>query len=96
MAWRLPFGRSGVLDFFLGLLSSSSLRPEIQRHALRLVGNSCADTNENRARVVDGDHLVSIIRLVPDEYLITLTIPVLYNVLVDYGAFRALVVSCSC
>lgn len=81
----MPYGKSGILSLFLEVVQSQTLRPALQLHTLRLIGNSCADTDENRARVVDGNHLVDIIRRVRDETLIPLTIPVLYNVLVDYG-----------
>lgn len=57
----------------------------VKVHTLRIVGNSCADTDENRARVVDGNHLASIMRQLQDEDLIPYTIPVLFNILVDYG-----------
>lgn len=43
-SWRLPIGASGLLDFFLGILSSPDLRQPLKIHALRFVGNSCADT----------------------------------------------------
>lgn len=83
--WRLPFGDSGLLQFFAKLLEVDGLRTPLYVHALRLVGNSCADTNENRARVVDGNLLPAVISRLKDENLIPFTIPVLYNILVDYG-----------
>lgn len=54
-----------------------------------MTGNSCADTDANRARVVEGKHLVAIVHRLQDESLIPFTIPVLYNILVDYGEFCA-------
>ncbi len=42
--WRLPIGESGLLSFFLGILSTEGLRQSLSIHALRLIGNSCADT----------------------------------------------------
>lgn len=84
-AWRGPLGDSGILDFFLGVLAVDGLRQGLQVHSLRLVGNSCADTDENRAKVVEGNHLASIIRHLEYEKLIPFTIPVLFNILVDYG-----------
>ncbi|KAG6022470.1 hypothetical protein E4U41_002249 [Claviceps citrina] len=86
VAWRLPYGESGILEFFVALLADGRrLRQTLHIHALRLIGNSCADTNENRARLVDQDRLLSITKHVADESLIPFNIPVLYNILVDYG-----------
>lgn len=85
MAWRGPFGDSGILEFFLRVLAGGALKQGLQIHILRLVGNSCADTDENRARVVQGNHIVTIIDLLQEESLIPFTIPVLFNILVDYG-----------
>ncbi|ROW03312.1 hypothetical protein VSDG_01559 [Cytospora chrysosperma] len=42
--WRSPIGASGILNFFLGILPTPGLRPLLRSHALRLIGNSCADT----------------------------------------------------
>ncbi|KPM34383.1 hypothetical protein AK830_g12191 [Neonectria ditissima] len=84
VAWRLPYGDSGILNFFLEILAAEGVSHGIKVHALRIVGNSCADTDENRGRVVEGNHLVSIIRHLQDEDLIPYAIPVLYNILVDY------------
>lgn len=85
MAWRLPFGDSKVLDFFLGALTVEGLRHQLQIHSLRLIGNSCADTDENRSRVVDGNYLPAIIRCLQIDAVVPYAIPVLYNILVDYG-----------
>lgn len=85
MAWRGPFGDSGILEFFLRILALDGLKQGLQIHILRLVGNSCADTDENRARVIQGNHLGTIISLLEQESLIPFTIPVLFNILVDYG-----------
>ncbi|KAL7951553.1 armadillo-type protein [Trichoderma barbatum] len=84
VAWRGPFGDSGLLEFFLRVLAGNDLKPGLKVHILRLVGNSCADTDENRARVIQGNHLVTIINYLQDESLIPFTIPVLFNILVDY------------
>lgn len=85
VAWRVPFGQSGLLDFFLGVIALEPLRQALQLHTLRFIGNSCADEDENRARVLEGNHLPSLVRLLADETLIPFTVPVLYNILVDYG-----------
>ncbi|KUI69160.1 Rap1 GTPase-GDP dissociation stimulator 1 [Cytospora mali] len=82
--WRSPIGSSGILNFFLGILPTPGLRPLLRSHALRLIGNSCADTDENRARVVESGRIHAIIELLYDDSLLPFVIPVLYNVLVDY------------
>lgn len=86
MAWRIPYGESGILEFFLDIIASSEQQKHgVKVHALRIIGNSCADTDENRARVVEGKYIISIINHLQDESLVPYLIPVLYNVLVDYG-----------
>ncbi|EFY89206.1 hypothetical protein MAC_04793 [Metarhizium acridum CQMa 102] len=89
-AWRLPYGDSGILDFFLGLLAEGGLRQKLRIHSLRLIGNSCADTDENRARVVQDNRLLAITKYVKDEGLIPFNIPVIYNILVDYDPAQVL------
>ncbi|KAL6890647.1 armadillo-type protein [Trichoderma evansii] len=84
VAWRVPFGDSGILEFFLRVLARDGLKQGLQIHILRLVGNSCADTDVNRARVIQGNHLATILNHLQDESLIPFTIPVLFNILVDY------------
>ncbi|KAK1990028.1 GTP binding protein [Colletotrichum falcatum] len=94
-SWRLPLGDSGLLDFFLSIIVSSSssshgLRPALRRHMLRLIGNSCADTDENRQRVVASNALPVIIGfLADDDASLPFAVPVLYNVLVDYEPAQA-------
>ena len=85
VAWRVPFGDSGILSFFLQLNAEDTLKPALQIHTLRIIGNSCADTDENRARVVEGNHLGPIILRLKDEALTPFAVPVLYNIMVDYG-----------
>ncbi|KJZ78567.1 hypothetical protein HIM_01958 [Hirsutella minnesotensis 3608] len=84
VAWRLPLGDSGILAFFLKVLAEDDVPNGLKVHALRLVGNSCADTEPNRARLVEDDGLSIVIRHLHDETLIPYTVPVLYNILVDY------------
>ncbi|KAI5464846.1 armadillo-type protein [Mariannaea sp. PMI_226] len=83
-AWRLPYGESGILGFFLQILAAEGISQGVLVHALRITGNSCADTEENRARVVEGNHILSIMRHLQNEKLIPYVIPVLFNILVDY------------
>ncbi|RSM18219.1 hypothetical protein CDV31_002944 [Fusarium ambrosium] len=85
VAWRIPYGESGILEFFLDIIASTEEQKHgVKVHALRIIGNSCADTDENRARVVEGKYIVSIINHLQNEGLVPYLIPVLYNVLVDY------------
>ncbi|KAL3427756.1 GTP binding protein [Phlyctema vagabunda] len=82
--WRIPLGNSGVLNFFLEILSAHSLRHNLKIHTMRLIGNSCADTDENRSRVVGSNYLPSIIQQLDDTTLLPFAIPVLYNIIIDY------------
>lgn len=45
--WRIPYGTSGLLDAFLIIVSSPDIITPLRVHALRLIGNSCADTGEH-------------------------------------------------
>lgn len=47
--------------------------------------NSHVVTDENRARVVESGRIHAIIELLYEDSLLPFVIPVLYNVLVDYG-----------
>ena len=85
VAWRLPYGDSGILDFFLGIIARDDLPQKLHVHCLRLIGNSCADTDENRARVVQDSRLEHITRHFSNVRLMPFNVPVTYNILVDYG-----------
>ena len=88
VAWRLPYGESGILKFFLDILASEEQQGHgVKVQALRVTGNSCADTDANRARVVEGKYIISFINHLQDKSLVPYLIPVLYNVLVDYGKY---------
>jgi hypothetical protein len=84
-SWRLPYGRAGILNFFLQIIASREFDDDdVLLHALRLVGNSCADTDENRALVVKDNYTAAILsRLSPE--LVHVVIPVIYNICIDYG-----------
>lgn len=84
VSWRIPLGQSGLLDFFIGICCTDGLRQALAIHTLRIVGNSCADTDENRARVVAADCLPRIVKLLEDDSIIAFVIPVLFNICVDY------------
>ncbi|KAI5856677.1 ARM repeat-containing protein [Durotheca rogersii] len=83
--WRVALGESGLLDFFLSLVGADESRPSLLTHALRIIGNSCADKDENRRRVVESGRLPGIVALLKeDTSLLPFAIPVLYNICVDY------------
>ncbi|QSZ35406.1 hypothetical protein DSL72_008276 [Monilinia vaccinii-corymbosi] len=82
--WRVSLGDSGILNFFLEILNAHTLRHALKLQILRLVGNSCADTDENRARVVGSNYIPLIVAQLSDTNLLAYAIPVLYNVCVDY------------
>lgn len=44
--WRLLYGTTGILDFYLRVVATHGVNNEILLHALRLIGNSCADTGK--------------------------------------------------
>ncbi|KAL4888546.1 armadillo-type protein [Aspergillus ambiguus] len=83
-SWRLPYGQTGILSFFLQLLASNeAVDTSIQLHSLRLVGNSCADTDENRAIVVKDNYTAAIMRQLLNPELVKVVIPVIYNLCID-------------
>ncbi|KAL4746251.1 hypothetical protein BDW72DRAFT_185333 [Aspergillus terricola var. indicus] len=80
---RLVYGRTGILDFFLRLISSSEIAGiSLILHSLRLIGNSCADTDENRAIVVN--YIPVILQYLLQPELRQVVIPVVYNLCIDY------------
>ncbi|KAK7942626.1 GTP binding protein [Apiospora aurea] len=87
--WRKPLGESGMLDFFLGLVNNDGLRPALTMHTLRIIGNSCADTDENRDRVVASNCMPRLVNLLNNDGLLALIIPVLFNIIVDYEPTQA-------
>ncbi|KAJ6084424.1 hypothetical protein N7486_011224 [Penicillium sp. IBT 16267x] len=89
-SWRAPIGQSGILEFFLNIVSSrQELEQGLLLHSLRLVGNSCADTDENREIVVKGNYTLAIIRHFLNPDLIMVAIPVIYNICMDYEPAHA-------
>ncbi|KAI1134580.1 ARM repeat-containing protein [Hypoxylon sp. FL0543] len=83
-SWRLPLGRSGLLDFFLGLVKEDELDQGLIAYVLRTVGNSCADQDENRQRVIDSGSVPQLVKLLGHDSLLQLAVPVLFNICVDY------------
>ncbi|KAL2882777.1 hypothetical protein SGCOL_001989 [Colletotrichum sp. CLE4] len=76
-SWRLPLGDSGIVDFFLSVVSTENLRPALKKHSLRLL-------DENRARVVASNAITAVISFLADDAALPFAVPVLYNILVDY------------
>ncbi|KAB5566109.1 hypothetical protein GE09DRAFT_1105528 [Coniochaeta sp. 2T2.1] len=83
-SWRTPIGDSGLFDFFLSILPADGLRQPLLIHTLRLIGNSSADTDENRERVVQSKQLPPIVKLFSEDTLLPFLIPVVFNICVDY------------
>lgn len=81
----MPYGDSGILTFFLEELAKDDISNKLKIQSLRIVGNACADTNKNRALMMVENRLEAVIRQLSDESVVQFTIPVLYNVMVDYG-----------
>ncbi|PGH11454.1 hypothetical protein AJ80_07134 [Polytolypa hystricis UAMH7299] len=88
-AWRAPYGRSGILDFFLRVIASNGVDADILLHSLRLVGNSCADTDENRQLVTERHYTIPIIRLFGNPEVVHVAIPVMYNICADFEPAQA-------
>ncbi|OJJ46349.1 hypothetical protein ASPZODRAFT_151918 [Penicilliopsis zonata CBS 506.65] len=84
-SYRILYGQSGLLQFFLQLIASKEhVENEVLLHSLRLVGNSCADTDSNREIVVKSEYTVAIVRHLLNSELIRVAIPVIYNICMDY------------
>ncbi|KAK1782401.1 armadillo-type protein [Copromyces sp. CBS 386.78] len=81
---RDPLRESGILDFVLKVLPTEELDLSLKRQCLRVLGNGCADCDENRAKLVESGALRTVIRFLNDRSLLPLLLPVLYNVIVDY------------
>ncbi|KAI0601227.1 armadillo-type protein [Biscogniauxia sp. FL1348] len=82
--WRAPLGASGLLAFFCRLINTDGLPSQLAIHTLRVIGNSCADRDENRERVVASGCLPKIVARLDDDSLLAIAIPVLFNICVDY------------
>ncbi|KAI1750701.1 armadillo-type protein [Xylaria castorea] len=81
---RIPLGQSGLLEFFCSVVSAQGVRATLVVQCLRIIGNSSADTDENRARVVASGCLPSIVALLNDDSVLAFVVPVLFNISVDY------------
>ncbi|GAB1209556.1 hypothetical protein APSETT445_008337 [Aspergillus pseudonomiae] len=81
--WRLPYGQSGVLTFFLQLIASKEdVDTGLLLHALRLIGNSCADTEQG-------------IELSPDETISLLIDLAVHKGIAHTAARFSCIVTCS-
>ncbi|XXG95347.1 hypothetical protein Hte_001608 [Hypoxylon texense] len=82
--WRVPLGKSGLLDFFLTLAKGDDPGVAVAVHALRIIGNTCADQDENRQRVVESGCLPRLVAMLGHGALVRFAVPVLFNICVDY------------
>ncbi|OJD25962.1 hypothetical protein ACJ73_02661 [Blastomyces percursus] len=88
-AWRGAYGQTGILDLFLRVIATDDVEDDILLHSLRLIGNSCADNNENRQLVVDKNYTFPIINLFRNPAVVHVAIPVIYNICVDFEPAQA-------
>ncbi|KAK4187412.1 hypothetical protein QBC35DRAFT_410530 [Podospora australis] len=83
-SWRLPIGESGLLELVLSAIPASDQHP-LNKQALRLIGNACADCDENRARVVASGKLsTTVIEYMSQDVLLPFAIAATLNSCVDY------------
>ncbi|KAI1775977.1 ARM repeat-containing protein [Hypoxylon cercidicola] len=82
--WRIPLGKSGLLDLFLNLVKGDDQDVAVAAHALRVIGNTCADQDENRQRVVESGCLPRLVAMLGHDTLVRFAVPVLFNICVDY------------
>ncbi|KAK3303168.1 uncharacterized protein B0T15DRAFT_401992 [Chaetomium strumarium] len=84
-SWRLPLGDSGALEFLLSRVPTADRQHPLNKQALRLVGNACADCDENRARVLESGVLRSfIMECMKEDALLPFAIAAALNLCVDY------------
>ncbi|KAL4793786.1 armadillo-type protein [Aspergillus venezuelensis] len=84
-SFRAAYKQAGILSFFLRLVASADVNESsLILHSLRLIGNSCADTDENRETVVNDNYTSAILRQLLRPELTQVVIPVVYNLCVDY------------
>ncbi|KAI2621369.1 armadillo-type protein [Xylaria nigripes] len=81
---RLSLGESGLLDIVCTIVSTPGVSVGLIIQCLRIIGNSSADQDENRDRVVASGCLPSIIALLENHSILAFVIPVLFNIMVDY------------
>ncbi|KAL8964139.1 MAG: hypothetical protein Q9183_004667 [Haloplaca sp. 2 TL-2023] len=90
-SWRLAFGQSGILQFFLQIISGE-VENDLLIPSLRLIGNACADTDVNREEAISPEFSHSLVGHVRNREISNVIIPVVYNITHEYGraqhAFR--------
>ncbi|KAK4133719.1 hypothetical protein BT67DRAFT_422996 [Trichocladium antarcticum] len=85
-AWRAPLGESGFLEFVLSVAPGQESRPPLNKQALRLFGNACADCEENRARLVGSGRLFPfVLNCLEQDALLPFAVAATLNVCVDYS-----------
>ncbi|KAI5794288.1 armadillo-type protein [Peziza echinospora] len=83
--WRLPIGESGILSLAAQVLDEKAGVHELQRQALRICGNTCAEQDVNREILISRPNgLKAFIVAITNIDLIDYAIPVLFNVIVNY------------
>ncbi|SPQ26721.1 be1e871d-a8aa-4dfb-b23a-3cc85b9217c8 [Thermothielavioides terrestris] len=88
--WRAPIGDSGLLEFVLSAVPADEPQHPLNKQALRLVGNACADCDENRARVVESGALRGFIMgCLKEDALLRFAIAATLNLCVDYEPAQA-------
>ncbi|KAL8687686.1 MAG: hypothetical protein Q9218_006210 [Villophora microphyllina] len=80
-SWRLPFGQSTILEFFLRLITLEK-DENLLAPSLRLIGN--AEPDVNREQAISPVYLPSLIDQVKEGRLSDIAIPVIYNICNDY------------
>ena len=101
VSWRIPLGDAGLLDYVLDLITTDATSEDLRIQALRLLGNSCADTgmstplalrmnsnvwlDQNRQHVLRKDAMHHLIYQLENPRLATIAIPVVYNICCNYG-----------
>ncbi|MCJ1392104.1 hypothetical protein MMC18_004971 [Xylographa bjoerkii] len=91
--WRDPIGDTGILNFFLGVIATGTATDQLMTNALRLVGNTCGDNDANRQRVISDNNLRYIVKQLENPRLLSIVIPVLYNVCSDFEPAQRLALS---
>lgn len=86
--WRLPIGESGILTFFHDLLvdETFSKHTPLKLNALKILGNSCADRDANRQRLVDHPAgIAPFVKAIEDKETWFIATIVLSNIITDFG-----------
>ncbi|MCJ1321845.1 hypothetical protein MMC15_007190 [Xylographa vitiligo] len=92
-AWRDPLGNAGIVNLFLSVIATGIATDQLMIHALRLVGNACGDNDANRQRVIADNNLRFIVKQLENPRLLSIVVPVLYNVCSDFEPAQRLALS---